>query len=109
MSLGILRTFGVNLRTATESVRLPLYFDVQSSWLVVPILAIVLELLFLLGIIYQRHHNHIQGRNPSRIAIMQIMGLKAPQALSPLNLTASSTKTNAKVVNVTLEQVGEKW
>ena len=40
---------------------------------------------------------------------MQIQGLKAPQALSPSSLTACSTKNNANVTNVTLEQVGGKW
>ena len=36
-----------------------LYFDIQWSWLVVPILAIVLALLFLLVTISQSHRHHI--------------------------------------------------
>ena len=63
--------------TAYDSV---LCFDVQSSWLVVPILAIVLALLFFLVTISQSHLHHIRAWKSSHIAAMQGLGPEEREA-----------------------------
>ena len=85
-----------------------LYFDIQWSWLVVPIFAIVLALLFLLATISQSHRHHIPTWKSSHIAAMQSLGPEAREAVGDLGMT-TSRRNGADDIVVRLVQNSGRW
>ena len=84
------------------------YFDIQWSWLVVPILAIILTLRFLLVTISQSQRHHIPAWKSSHIAAMQSLSTEAREPVGGLGVTTSRSSGTDDIV-VRLVQGSGKW